>query len=368
MANHLAQILKQWAALRDDTEWVIGTVYSTEGSSYRKAGAMMMFSGLGHQLGLLSGGCLESDIQRHARRVMATGRPLHLKYDGNDEDDISFQLGIGCGGVVRIVLQPVGAVNQYLHLDRVLAALEARQTGYYTVDLSHDAIGFGNRFESGPVATGKTSKFLSETGRSELTIPVRPTPHLLIAGGGVDARPLSRLAGELGWAITVWDPRPANARPEFFETATHLVRGDIAELTRHTRQHPIDAGVIMTHSVSLDVAALTLVADLTPDYLALLGPTHRRDEVVEKAGLRESEVIARMAGPAGLDLGGDLPETIALAILAECQARMSRRSGASLSLQLTSTKSPAPLHPPDNPPPGQPDSAPPPPRIAETSH
>ncbi len=334
MGNHIGHILSAWIDLKDTTDWVLGTVFSTEGSSYRKSGAMMMFSGQGHQLGLLSGGCLETDIQRHARRVMLTGKSLQLEYDGNDEDDISFQLGIGCGGVVRILLQPVSVSNGYLQLEDVFDALSEQRTGYYHVDLAQRASGFTNRFHTESVGLGEKASLNTPVGTPELRIPVRPVPHLLIAGGGVDARPLARIATELGWSVTVWDPRPANAREEFFETVSHLVRGDLEALATHVHTHPVNAAVVMTHSISLDAAALGLIAGLNPAYAALLGPTHRRQEVLVKAGLEGSITAQNLAGPAGLDLGGELPETIALAILAECQAKLSGHSAASLSLQL----------------------------------
>ncbi|MFC6672816.1 XdhC family protein [Marinobacterium aestuariivivens] len=132
MANQLTRLLLQWYPQRDALEWVLGTVYRTEGPSYRKAGAMMLFNSLGQAFGMLSGGCLESDIQRHARRVMQSGQALTLCYDGSDEDDLSFQLGIGCGGTVHILLQPIRADNDYLQPDLVHRALEQRAPGFIT--------------------------------------------------------------------------------------------------------------------------------------------------------------------------------------------------------------------------------------------
>ena len=73
MSNQLNALLNTWADARDDTDWVLGTVYKTEGSAYRKAGAMMLINGYGQQFGLLSGGFLEADIVRNARKVMQTG-------------------------------------------------------------------------------------------------------------------------------------------------------------------------------------------------------------------------------------------------------------------------------------------------------
>ena len=105
MYNQLSQQLKQWHPRRDQQLWVLGTLYHIEGPSYRKPGAMMLFNDLGEQYGLLSGGCLESDIQQHAAKVMASQQPKTLCYDANDEDDRSFLLGIGCGGKIYIPLR-----------------------------------------------------------------------------------------------------------------------------------------------------------------------------------------------------------------------------------------------------------------------
>lgn len=334
MANHLSHILSDWFELKDQAEWVLGTVFDTVGSSYRKAGAMMMFSSLGHRLGLLSGGCLEADIQRHARRVMQSGESMTLVYDGNDEDDISFQLGIGCGGVVRILLQPVSSANQYLDLDKLHQSLLANKSGTYSVDLTSPTGISGNHFEFSEANRSAVVRTV-ETGKQFLNIPTKPLHHLLIVGGGVDARPIARMATEIGWRVSIWDPRPANARKEFFDSADFLIRDSIEGLAKHIKKQSIDAAVVMSHSIKLDVQAVKLLSTVRLKYLALLGPTHRRFEVLDEAGVIDDHAaIQCIAGPAGLDLGGELPEAIALSILAECQAVLSGRNAQSLSLSL----------------------------------
>jgi xanthine dehydrogenase accessory factor len=130
MSNQLITSLHAWQKGRNDTEWVLGTVYKTEGSAYRKAGAMMLINGLGQQLGLLSGGCLEPDIVRNARKVMQTRQALLLKYDATDEDDWSFQLGIGCGGKIYIMLQPLSEEND-LGFGGMTVTLDSRKCGVY---------------------------------------------------------------------------------------------------------------------------------------------------------------------------------------------------------------------------------------------
>ena len=114
MVTDLKSILNSWAPLKDQQEWVLATLYKIEGSSYRKLGAMMLISSLGQRLGMLSGGCLEADIQRHAKQVMSTLTSKTISYDATDEDDLTFQLGIGCGGIVHILLQPIHKSNELL--------------------------------------------------------------------------------------------------------------------------------------------------------------------------------------------------------------------------------------------------------------
>ena len=83
--------------------WVLGTVYKTEGSAYRKAGAHMLINEYGDYYGLLSGGCLESDIVLNARKVMQTKQSKTVVYDSFDEDSIAHKIGVGCGGKVYIL-------------------------------------------------------------------------------------------------------------------------------------------------------------------------------------------------------------------------------------------------------------------------
>ncbi len=335
MANQLSHLLSHWYPNRRDRNWVLGTVYKTEGPCYRKAGAMMLFNDLGQQFGMLSGGCLESDIQKHAVRVMQEGRAITLRYDGNDEDDLSFRLGIGCGGIVHILLQPLTAENQYLMLDVVHQALKDRRLGCFyqrIPDRSGQVDGYFVTAAQPSESTGShLATLVEKEGSHWLATPVFPPPHLLVAGGGVDARPLVAMAIELGWQVSLWDPRPANARREFFMGVDQILRSPDEELACFVRQHTVDAAVLMTHNMGLDSRALSALRSANLKYLAILGPQHRRNQVLEVAGVVESELGIPVAGPAGLDLGAKLPEDIALSILAECQACLNRRSGRSIS-------------------------------------
>ena len=91
MANHLHHLLEHWYEKRDELDWVLATIIGTEGSSYRKSGAMMMINSLGQYHGLLSGGCLESDIMRQARRCWDNQKSRMIQYDMREEEDLAWQ-------------------------------------------------------------------------------------------------------------------------------------------------------------------------------------------------------------------------------------------------------------------------------------
>lgn len=315
MSHQLSEMLDVWWEGRDQTEWVLGTVYRTEGSAYRKAGAMMLIDGHGRQHGLLSGGCLEADIVRNARKAMVTDKVVMLEYDGNDEDDVFFKLGVGCGGKVYIMLQPLNAEND-LGLGDLRSALKDRQTGYFRQKIG----AVEARFDRDPrVLPGQQTAIIKpdEFGDDWLVTPIRPEPHILIVGGGMDARPVVNIAREMGWQVSLADPRPANARAEHFPNVSAIVR-DIGSLGAYADQHRVNAVVLMAHSVSIDGDALRALDGLGSSsirHVSALGPRHRFANVLDHAGLKEHELPFPVSSPAGLDIGGQLPESIALSIL-----------------------------------------------------
>ena len=321
MTMQLAAMLSRWAPQRDAEEWILGTVYKTEGSSYRKPGAMSLISSGGDQLGLLSGGCLEADIRLNARKVMASGVPVCIRYDGDDEDDLSYRLGIGCGGVVHVLLEPINTENNYQGLLEIHNSLLNRRSGYFKqhIPAAGERSLSSEYVAESPLTRKREKSRLDESnGKTWLTSYITPAPHLLVAGGGIDAQPVVALANQLGWETTVWDPRPANARDEFFHMADHRLRCPVEELSQWVKDNAVNAAMLMTHSVPMDAQSLSAVAGCGLDYVGLLGPTHRREEVFVEAGLNDDEYQPCVDGPAGFDIGGELPESIALSVIAKC--------------------------------------------------
>lgn len=335
MVTDLKNILNSWEPLKDKQEWVLATLYQIEGSSYRKLGAMMLISSLGQRLGMLSGGCLEADIQRHAKQVMSTLTSKTISYDATDEDDLTFQLGIGCGGIVHILLQPIHKANEYLQLEHMRKALNDNIAGHYLQQVNPivpSGCGeFALNAEQQGLSINRKAQLIEINDATFLDISIYPAPHILIVGGGADAVPVYTLAKQLGWSVTVWDTRPANAKRQYFTNADAILRSKPNQLREYCIENKVDAAVLMAHSVELDASVLCVLADIAFKYIGLLGPKHRRAQVLTQANTSLEKVKSPVFGPVGLNLGGDSPESIALSLISEIHAVFSNKNATSLS-------------------------------------
>jgi xanthine dehydrogenase accessory factor len=244
---------------------------------------------------------------------------------------------------VYILLQLISAENNYLGLPSVFEALQDRQSGFLLQKISEqpepaetDFIveGTGQSAPYTELLHNQRAMLVSERDHSWLVTKVSPSFHLLIVGGGVDARPLVSIASTLGWETTLCDPRPANGRREHFMNATRILRCHPNALGEETLFDHFDAAVVMTHNLELDAAAISVLQSSSIGYLALLGPIVRRNQVIEMANLSINQLTVPLSGPAGLRLGGELPEEIALSIIAECQAVATGSDAAFISASL----------------------------------
>lgn len=322
MANHISDILSIWFPLKDEQKWVLASIIETEGSSYRKAGAVMLINDLGQYYGLLSGGCLESDIMRHARHCLQAEKDKIIEYDMRDDADLAWQLGLGCGGRVKILLQPLSQNNHYLHLPELLKSLEEGKKQYYFHDLTGSS---GNRVSDYPPNALPSNNlfFVSQH---------QPQVELAVFGGGVDARPLVAMAVNMGWKVYLIDHRTAYAREAYFGGCEAIIRTPSDELKNASWLTRIHAAVVMTHNVELDAKALSLLEYSAVQYTGLLGPTHRTEKVFGAMAKTESSNYSKpLWNPMGLALGGELPESIALSTLAEIHQVIFKGSGGSIS-------------------------------------
>jgi len=307
------------------TTSVLATLVTVAGSSYRRPGARLLLTADGHRIGSISGGCLEEDLLARARRVAATGRAELATYDTTSENDLVWGVGLGCHGVVQLLLEKLPPAPRWA---AVLAEnLHSHQpTTLAVVWRSSDPALIGTHLASElPVPPADGGVFLDI---------VPPPVPLVVFGAGDDAQPLVRFAKELGWHVTIADPRPDFAAASRFPTADAICVGPATELVARVPP-PADAlAMVMTHHYVHDVP---LLRDLLPRplaYLGLLGPRQRAEKIlsdVARDGLMlTTDQRARLHAPAGLDLGADTPEEVALSILAEMRATLATRDARPL--------------------------------------
>jgi xanthine/CO dehydrogenase XdhC/CoxF family maturation factor len=177
--------------------------------------------------------------------------------------------------------------------------------------------------------------FQSPTGEADVLLEYHPSPvSLVVFGGGPDAVPLVRLAKTLGWQVTVVDARVAAAsRVRFPEADTVIVCGP-EEVRLHVPLTSHSIAVVMTHNYRRDLTLLQMLLPSPVRYLGLLGARARAERLLRdlsRTGLVASpEQLRRIHAPAGLDLGAEGPEEIALAIVAEIKATLACRPAGPL--------------------------------------
>ena len=377
--DELHSIIKRLAASAPGQACALATLVHVDGSSYRGVGARALALPGGDTIGLISGGCLEGDLLERAGEVLADGRPRTVRYDSTAPEDALLGLGLGCNGIVDVLLERVDAANAaaddcYLPLIEqargagrrsVLATVyrssEAEETGA-RVALVETPAAAGPARPPPPPAVGRLRAALRaavtrdlttllEEGRSRSKAyridgapvhvrleRVEPPLPLTVCGAGPDAEPLVSLAANLGWSPVVFDHRAGFARPERFPGAANVVTAAREEFATAVPPRPGEVVVLMTHSYPTDLTCLQQLATRDVRYVGVLGPRRRLERLLEELGPR-APASDLLYGPAGLDIGADTPAEIALAIVAEIRAVLARRGGGSLRSRPTSIHS-----------------------------
>ncbi len=342
------QIVRLW---QQGGTAVLVTLVRAEGSSYRRPGARLLLGARGEYAGTISGGCLETEVLRKATWLVREGAVVE-RYSTMFDDTADVPFGLGCGGVVDLLLEP----GDTAECRALMAAMEGTFAGEEATVLTwlpHK----GRPLARAVLAASGDFIFASEgLTESELVearlgvlrqgwvdrMPeemfverIAPPQRLFILGAGDDAKPLVSMGALLGWSVTVMDGRAQLARPERFPEAERVavVSSNSSDLLGI---RPEDAVVLMTHSYEQDRELLAALLPLRPRYLGLLGARHRSSLLVSEVAVKLGRTVAacceQIYAPVGLDLGGDGPEAIALAVIAEVQACCTGKLGTSLRL------------------------------------
>ena len=327
---------------------VMASVYETLGSTYSKTGARMLITAAGDFQGMLSGGCLEGDLAERAARVASSGVPEAVTYDLRRDDEELWGLGVGCEGLMRIFLQPLAAADYHQPFTVLIGVLEGERPGVVaTVIDTADGdpapgatlVGTDGGFRSvgltaaqadalEPIArevlAGGRSVTRTVGSATVLFAILEPPPRILVLGGGLDAEPVVRFCIELGWRVVVQDHRPAYIAKGDFGGAENVICAPAASLAGELDLDRFAAAIVMSHHLVSDREYLRQLADTEMAYIGLLGPRDRRERLIAELGDSGSRLAGRLHGPAGLDIGGRGPRSIALSIVSQLHQELMR--------------------------------------------
>ena len=292
----LQQIIRR-VAENPSRPWALATLVQTEGSTYRKLGARLVVDSDGGTTGVLSGGCLEEEIGRHGRDVIANAAPVLLSFDTKRL--------YGCDGQLKILVEPLPAAEPNGNLiTEIGRLLRNREVCRLRTCFEGDTL--GSELLASDALLAEQRGILIDT----VPLPVR----LLLFGTGPEIEPLTQLAGNLGWLV------------EHF--------GHPSELAEDFRPDAQTAALVMTHNFGRDLFALDRLLPLQLRYVGLLGPRKRHAELLARLSEYRSLDFNLDGGtlfaPAGLDIGSEAPEEIALSIVSEVAAVLSERRGGFL--------------------------------------
>jgi xanthine dehydrogenase accessory factor len=338
------ELLEICAALQrlGDEPCALATVINVEGSAYRQPGARMLLTPNGNSWGMVSGGCLESDVMDHARRVLESGHAQTVRYDSTSDDDIVFGTGLGCNGIVDVFVEPVTTQfrESFVHAveccrkTREAAAVatrvdEACEHAFFTVGRWA-----GNETLASLLNTNRVEAATSlngEYGGSPIFIQqLLPPVHLVVFGGWLDVVPLIRMSKEVGFHVTVVDSRGRpSSRQSFHEADLVLLcsaEGALSQIQFDDRT----VAVVMNHHFECDQETLAALAHRPLNYIGTLGPKRRQERMLH--GLKQNGVtvsdrfVQNLRSPVGLDIGAKTPEEIALSIMAEILSVLNGRN------------------------------------------
>jgi len=330
--HHRRILLELEARLARSTAFALCVVVHSSGSTYRKPGALALVGADGSRLGVISGGCLESDLESAARAALAENLPRVALFDTRSDDDLVFGSGSGCRGQMQVLLLPVAAGASHPLCEALVSAERAQRLLKAALVTSGPHIGSGflwsanveteipPRLDAARALKGRAAgEYQLEGGLTCAVVPFAPSPRLMLIGAGPEAPALINIANQLGWRVILSDHRETLLAARGADAERTVCARPAAALAALGDQR-LDACIVMTHTAANDREALAALARRADPFIGLLGPPARRDELLAELdpGARAT-LSPRLHAPVGIKLGGYGPETLALSICAELQ-------------------------------------------------
>lgn len=347
MNDAVLEAVRTWS--ESDTSFALATVVGVRGSTYRGLAARQLVAADGTSVGTVSGGCLDNDLRQVALRVIESGVPEQVEFDLTADDEAIWGWGVGCNGATDLLVEPAASAMDLVAMVSS-AATETFCIVHTVPDTTQRRIVTRGDEATDPLVAIALEAIDSGRHRTEVMDASRllfevvgAPPRLVVFGAGHDAAPVVAQAAMLGFRTVVVDDRRQFLTSERFPQAHDLIHAEPGELARAVRPDAKTAVILMSHNYLRDLNALqSLLGTLTP-YIGALGPGERLQRMLDDLDDRGIEVhaddLARIHGPAGLDIGAEGPTEIGWSVMAEVLAVMRGKSGGPLRAR----KGPAPL-------------------------
>lgn len=350
--SETAEVLAAIAKLREQKRpMALATIIGVTGSTYRRPGARLLVPATGESVGNLSGGCLEGEVEQLARDVMESGRPRTAFFDLTADDEAVWGWGLGCNGAIEVFVEPgaraaevadaladaiaqerpiaLGTVVESSMPEipagaRVIVHPDGRREGTLGDGGADELVG-GAALEALAAGWAGIRRFELPSGEMRAFIErFAPPLRLLVCGAGHDAIPLVKQGAELGWNVVVVDDRPGFLTETRFPGARKFVHARPTDAALAGGADERTYAVVMSHNYLRDRDYLRSFLGSEVGYVGMLGPRARLERLLADLrgqGIAASEQdLAKLHGPAGLDLGSEGPEEIAAAVVAEILA------------------------------------------------
>ncbi|RMD98452.1 MAG: XdhC family protein, partial [Calditrichaeota bacterium] len=238
--------------------FVLATVVHAEKPTSAKAGAKALVMPDGKLKGWVGGSCAEPTVIREARQALLDGKPRLLRLCPPEHLGKSARKGTD---IVEVALT---------------------------------------------CASGGTLEVYIE--------PHLPTPQLVVIGHLPVAEALATLGKNMGFSVTAICAGESEASEDRLPADRLLTSLDFSQVQVHANTY-----IVVASHGNYDEEALENALQTGISYIALVASKKRGDKVLaylREKGLSEDQ-LARIKYPAGLDIGAETPEEIALRILAE---------------------------------------------------
>jgi xanthine/CO dehydrogenase XdhC/CoxF family maturation factor len=327
----------------------LATLVRTNGSVFRRAGTRMLVHGDGRIVRGISAGCPEADIVERAREVITAGQAKLLRYDREHGYDALMELG--CGGEMEVLLEPLKSANDLRFADAAAQCLQERTQGTLMTVFategrcmphprrllwserlvldelnnprSADAV-LSQALSGGASNAARLDEVSTRDGRIQVLVERLEAPiHLILIGINTTTFALANMARGLGWSVKLIDHRDDTPNSALLPGIS-LLSANAGKMEKLLRFDARTAVLVMTHNLERDLEYLNVLRSQPLLYLGAVGSRTRAEKMRNAIG----DTRTPLCSPAGLNIGSETPEEIALSIAAEIQGAVHGRQGA----------------------------------------